>query len=98
MRAEYLYRWIQEATQYKDPDATYWLKEVSIVQKIFRGETLTNESTWKTAVLIPRGYDRDLRDIGLVEVLWKTATGLLNRRFASAIKFHDFIYIFWADR
>ena len=52
---------------------------------------------WKTVVLIPKGKG-DFRVIGLVEVLWKTITSLLNLPIAAAISFHDTLHGFWAGR
>ena len=52
---------------------------------------------WKTVVLIPKGKG-DFRGIGLVEVLWKTITSLLNLRIAAAISFHDTLHGFRAGR
>ena len=71
---------------------------VSIVQAEFLFDTLSEKSIWKMVVLVTKGGGRDFRGIGLVEVLWKTVTGLLNHRFTSEIRFHDFIHGFWADR
>ena len=66
------------------------------MQAEFRDGTLSNDSTWKTVVLIPKVEGGDLWGIGLVEVLWKTVTGLLNRRFTSAIRFYDVFHGFRA--
>ena len=44
---------------------------------------------WQTVVLIPKGLSIYFRLIGLVEVLWKKVTSLLNRRLTTAIKLHD---------
>ena len=42
---------------------------------------------WQTIVLITKGGR--FRGIGLVEVLWKTITSLLDRWITAAIYFHD---------
>ena len=34
----------------------------------------------------------DLCGIGIVEVLWKTATGILNRRLMAEIQFHNTLH------
>ena len=98
MRAEQLRQWLREAMWEKDPYSTQWLKVVSILQEEFRGGKLANDSTWQIVVLIPKGYSRDFCGVGLIEVLWKAVTGLLNRRFTLAIQFHDVLYGFWLGR
>ena len=40
----------------------------------------------------------DFRGIGLVEVLWKAMTSLLNCRFTAAISFHDTLHGFLEGR
>ena len=60
----------------------------------FSDETLTEECTWQTVVLIPKGTSGKFRAIGLVEVLWKAVTSLLNRRFTSDITLHDVLHRF----
>ena len=49
-------------------------------------------------VLILKGDRRDFRGVGLVEVLWKTNIGIINRRLTSAIRYHDTLHGFWAGR
>ena len=39
-----------------------------------------------------------IRDIGLVEVLWKTVTGIMNRRLAAEIQFYDMLHVFCTVR
>ena len=59
------------------------------MQAAFCDGTLADKCTWQTIVLIPKGESGDSREIGLVEVLWKKVTSLLNRRLTTAIKLHD---------
>ena len=88
MPEEHLRQWLIDSTRDNIPDATNWKKVVAIVQAVFRNGTLAKEITWQTVVLIPKGSSGDFRGIGLVKVLWKAVTNLLNRRLTSAIKFH----------
>ena len=44
-------------------------KVVAIFQVEFRSGTLSNKSTWKTVVFIPKGYGREFQGIGLVDLL-----------------------------
>ena len=95
MQKEHLCKWLRETTQEEEPYATHWKKVVSIFQTTFRDVTLADDSMCQTMVIILKGDGIDFQGIGLVEVLWKTATGLLNRRFPSAIRFHEFLHGFW---
>ena len=49
-------------------------------------------------VMIPKGDGGNFWGIGLVEILWKTVTGILNHRFTSMIQFHDVLHRFQAGR
>ena len=49
-------------------------------------------------VMIPNGGGTDFREIGLVEVLWKETSGIINRRILSSIQFHDALHGFHAGR
>ena len=75
-----------------------WLKVVAIVQAAFRDGTLAEESTWNTVFLIIKGAIGDFRGIGLLEVLWKTVTSLLNRRLTIDIKLHGVLHGFQVGR
>ena len=78
------------------PDATNWLKVVAIVQAAFHDGTLAEECTWQAVVLISKGASRDFRGIGMMELLWKTVTSLLNLRLTTTIKLHDVLQGFQA--
>ena len=53
---------------------------------------------WQTVVLIPKGEIGDFRGIGLVEVMRKIVSILLNRRLATAINRHAVLHGFRAGR
>ena len=48
-------------------------------------------------VLIPKGIG-EFRDIGLVEVLWKSLLGVINCHIGETLQFHDVLHGFWAGR
>ena len=52
---------------------------------------------WHTAVLIPK-WNGDFQGIRLVEVLWKTVMGILNRCLVAAIQFHNNLHGFCTVR
>ena len=75
--AEHIHQWLIAVMQYDLPDATNWMKIDDIVQKAFQDGILTEECTWQTVVLIPKG-EGDFWRIELVGVLWKTIASLIN--------------------
>ena len=72
-----------------------WGKVVELTQTAFRDGNLTEEATWQTVVLIPKGKG-EFQGIGLVEVIWKLLTLILHRRL-TAIKLHDVLHGFQED-
>ena len=69
------------------------MKVVAIVQAAFRYGKPAEECTWQTVILIPKRKG-DLRGIGIVEVLWKSITSLINRRLMVAILSHNMLHGF----
>ena len=49
-------------------------------------------------VLIPKGDVLEFRGVGLVEILWKTTTVIINRKLNLAIRYHDTLHGFWSGR
>ena len=49
---------------------------------------------WQKVALILKGKG-EFRGIGLVKVLWKAITSLLNCQLTTAISFHDTLHGFW---
>ena len=49
-------------------------------------------------VVIPRGGGTNFRGIGLVEVMWKVISIIINRRLSSSIQFHDVLHGFHVGR
>ena len=47
--------------------------------------------------MIPNGVGTYFREIGLVEVLWKSISGIINRRISSCIQFHDNLHGFCVE-
>ena len=97
MRVEHLCQWLIATTRYNSPDATNWLKVVSVVQSAFQDGTLAEECTCKTVILIPK-CKGGLWGIGLIEVLWKEILSLLNRWLVVEISSHDTLHVFRAGR
>ena len=66
------------------------------VQAAFRDGNRTGNRTCKMVIMIPKGCGRNFMGICLVEVLWETATVLLDWRFTSTIGFHNVLHDFQA--
>ena len=45
-------------------------------------------------VLIPKG-DREFWGIGIVKVLWKVLSGVVNRQIRAVVNFHGVLHGFW---
>ena len=98
MQVGNLRKWLRAVTQEDEPDDTHWRKVVEIFLSALRDGNVSNKSMWKMVVLNPKGDVRDFRDIGLIEILWNTITGLINRRLTSAIGFYDVLHGLQAGR
>ena len=98
MRAEHLRMWLRVATREENPKPGNWEKVVTIIQATFRGGETVASCAWQTLVTIHKGVGTDSRRIGLVEVLWKSISGIINRRILSSIQFHDSLHGFIAGR
>ena len=68
---------------------------MELVQTEFREGQLTEEGTWQAVVVISMG-GKDYCDIGLVEVMCKLVTAILNFGLTASITFHEFLHRFWS--
>ena len=67
------------------------------MQEAFQEGRLEEEAMWQGLVLISK-WGGEYRIIGLVEVVWKVVTVILNICFTASIAFHDVIHDFWEGR
>ena len=81
-----------------NPNPGNWEKLVAIIQAAFREGELAAPCIWQTVVIIPKREGTDVRGIGLVHVLWKTISGIINIRITSSIQLHDTLHGFCAGR
>ena len=79
----------------KEREQSKWEMVMELVHTAFRYGVLVEEATYKAVVLILKGGD-EYHGIGLVEVLRKAATVILNCRFAASITYHDSLHGFQA--
>ena len=64
----------------------------------FSGGEIAELCTWQTVVIIPKGGGTDFIGIGLVELLWKAISGIINFRILYFIKFYDALHGFCMGR
>ena len=64
---------------------------IRLIQTAFRKGYLMEEFTCQTVVLIQKG-NREYQGIGIVEVLWKTVTGIPNFRLMAVIQFYETLH------
>ena len=77
--------------------AENWTRFVDLVQAAFQWVNFAEEATWQVVFLIPKGK-KYYRGIGLLEVMWKVAVEILNRRFTASITYHGFLHGLQAGR
>ena len=66
---------------------------MDIIQTAFRDRRLPVECVWKMAVLLPK-ENIEFQGIGIVEVIWKSVLGVVNRWIGETVNFHDALHSF----
>lgn len=70
---------------------------VQMVQHVFSTSEFPTELTWTTLVLLPK-EDGSSRGIGLMDVIWKLITSIIDARLKGNIDFHDSLHGFRTGR
>ena len=97
MWADHLQSCLAAATCEERTDMSNWERVVEILQLAFRDSKLHMECMWQKVVLIPKGNGEFVL-IGLVKVLWKALSGVINRQIGAAVKFHNVLHEFWTGQ
>jgi len=97
MRAEDLKAWLYAARRQESPDATNWNLLVTLVQECFRTGALPEELPRSILVLLPKDSG-GFRGIGLLEIIWKLISSIIDVRLKTSIEFHDCLHGFLAKR
>jgi hypothetical protein len=75
-----------------------WEQVCTILQHIFNtGEIPEERMTWSILVLIPK-TSGGTRGIGLLEIMWKVISSIINNRLQESIPFHDSLHGFRCSR
>jgi hypothetical protein len=85
MRAEDLKRWYKNREETPEP----WEKLVSIIQTTFSTGEIPFVIPHCILALIPKTDSPVMRGIGLMEIIWKTMTKIINDRILGGVRFHD---------
>jgi hypothetical protein len=95
IRADDLKTWLNMATREENPDRSAWENLVKIVvQRAFETGDIPTALQWGVLVLIPKSEAGKFRGIGLLEVIWKLITTIINKRLLQGIEFHPAIHGF----
>ena len=86
MRVGYQQSWLMAATWEERPATANWEWLVEIIQMAFGDSRLLAEFSWNMVVLIPKGVGF-FKWVGIVDVLWKELSGVINWHIRAAVQF-----------
>jgi hypothetical protein len=89
--------WLDASKRSKDPDPVKWNKFVELLQHAFATGELQAEISWSVLVVIPKGCS-GFRGIGLLEVILKVISSIIDSRLKAEIEFDDSLHGFRAER
>ena len=95
IRTDHLKDWLKAASWLDEPDPSHWNALVALVQHVFATGEVSTQMTWATVVLLPKS-DGGVRGIGLLDVVWKLVTSIIERRVSTAVTYHDALHGFRA--
>jgi hypothetical protein len=95
IRAEHLKALLNNATRDNatDDDRKGWEQICYTIQTIFATGIIPTEMTWTILVLLPKPSGGS-RGIGLLEVMWKVCSAIINNRLQQSITFHEALHGF----
>jgi hypothetical protein len=99
LRAEHLKELLHQAEREgaTDDDKKGWEQVCTVIQHIFNTGEIPEEMTWSILVLIPK-TSGGTRGIGLLEIMWKVISSIINNRLQESIPFHDSLHGFRRSR
>ena len=97
MRSEHLQYWLAEATRDELQEMENWDWVVDILQTDFGGVIIPTECTCHMMVLIHKG-NGEFICIGIIKLLCKAFSGVINQWIGVAVQFHDVMHGFLSDR
>jgi hypothetical protein len=98
LKAEDIKTWLKLATRKNNPILTKWDALVQLVQHCFSSSgNLPEELTWAVLVILPK-TNGGFRGIGLLEVIWKIISSIIQLRVKAQVRYHDIIHGFTGGR
>jgi hypothetical protein len=99
LRAEYLKTLLHQAEKDNATDnkCRGWEQVCSTIKLIFAMGNIPEEMTWSILVLIPKASG-GTRGIGLLEIIWKVCSSIINKCLQESIQFHDLLHGFRKGR
>jgi hypothetical protein len=96
IHAEHLKELLKQATREQeatDDERNGWEQLCHTIQEIFATGIIPREMTWSILVLIPKPSG-GTQGIGLLEVMWKVCSSIINSRLRQSITFHEAVHGF----
>jgi hypothetical protein len=100
MRAEHLKGWRAEAYPAQEggvENRVNWAPFVELVQHMYVTGEIPTALSYAVCVLLPKP-DGGVQGLGLLEVIWKVIASILTERLNAAVKWHNCIHGFRAER
>jgi exonuclease III len=97
IRTEHLKNFLKNAERSENPDSTAWDKLVLLVRTMFTTGELPEAMSWALLVLLPKPSG-GIRGIGLLEVIWKVCSSIVDARLKASISLHDSLHGFRSSR
>jgi hypothetical protein len=97
MSSENLKEWRDAAWRKESPDSTKCDVVVVLIQHIFKSGNIPTELPWSVLVAIPKP-SRGFCEIGLLKVIWKTISSIIDSRIKEKVKFHPELHGFRPGR
>lgn len=97
LHTDHLKKWLADAENEEAPDSTQWDLMVTLIQHVYETGDLPSILPWGIVVLLPKASGGH-RGIGLLEVIWKVLSSIIDMRLKTNISFHDALHGFRAKR
>ena len=101
LTAAHLKEWLrdaEEAERQERPIPEEWMTLSRAVTHIWETGAIPQEMAWGILILLPKAVEGQFRGIGLLEIVWKLVSRVLDTRIKTAIDFHDCLHGFRAKR
>jgi hypothetical protein len=96
IRAEHLKQLLNQAKRENatEEDRLGWEQTCNTIRQLFETGYIPQEISWSILVLIPKASGGTPRGIGLLEMIWKVCSSIINQHLQEAIPFHKALHGF----